>query len=334
MKSQIETIKEECLKELSTVNTTQEVENIRLKYLGRKGFLNVILRSIKDLPDSERPEVGALANDVRDELEYSIKDRLATIGRDVKRPSIDLTMPSRRFRIGRSHIITRTIDELVDIFTGFGFEVALGPEIETELYNFEKLNFPPDHPARDIQDTLYLPLNYLLRTHTSPAQIRYMETHNPPIRMLAPGRVYREEDIDASHLPVFYQLEGLMVDKGVRFSDLKGILEYSAKKLFYNNLKVRFRPSFFPFTEPSAEMDIECPQCKNKGCNVCGYKGWLEILGAGMVDPNVFESVGYDKYDVSGFAFGMGIERIAMIRHRITDIRLFYTGDIRFLTGV
>jgi len=334
IKDQIKAIKESCLSKISSAKTPQEIENIRLKFLGRKGTLTLILRSIKNLTESQRPRIGALANSVRKELERVIEDKNETLGRKKVIPTVDLTLPSRRYRVGRSHLISRTIKELVDIFTGFGFEVALGNEIETEFYNFEALNMPADHPARDMQDTLYLPKGYLLRTHTSPVQIRYMESHKPPIRMMAPGRVYREEDINASHLPLFYQLEGLMVDKGVRFSDLKGILEFAVKRLFSKDLKVRFRPSFFPFTEPSAEMDIECPHCRNKGCNVCGYKGWLEILGAGMVDPNVYKSVGYDKYDVSGFAFGMGIERIAMIRHRITDIRLFYTGDIRFLTSI
>jgi len=334
IKDQIEAIKAQCLKELLLAKTSQDIESIKIKYLGRKGSLNIILRAIKNLSENERPKIGALANSVKVELEKIIKDKTIALGKKKEKTTFDLSLPARRYRVGRSHIITRTINDLVDILTGFGFEVALGYEIETEFYNFEALNMPSDHPARDMQDTLYLPNGYLLRTHTSPVQIRYMEKHKPPIRMMAPGRVYREEDIDASHLPLFYQLEGLMVDKGVRFSDLKGILEFTAKRLFSKDLKVRFRPSFFPFTEPSAEMDIECPHCKNKGCNICGYKGWLEILGAGMVDPSVFASVGYDKYDVSGFAFGMGIERIAMIRHKITDIRLFYTGDMRFLTSI
>lgn len=334
LKKEIEAIKQSCLSELTIAETERDIEDIRHRYLGRKSRLNSILRSIKDIPPDERPLIGSLANKVREELEKATSESINRVIKSSVSTSPDLTLPTRPYRIGRSHIITRTTNELVSLLERVGFEVALGCEIETPYYNFEALNMPDDHPARDIQDTLYLVDGTLLRTHTSPVQIRYMETHKPPIRMIAPGRVYREENIDASHLPMFYQLEGLMVDKGVRFSDLKGILEYVAKRLFSKDLKTRFRPSFFPFTEPSAEMDVECPHCRGRGCNVCGYTGWIEILGAGMVHPYVFESVGYDRYDVSGFAFGMGIERIAMARHKIDDIRVFYQSGVRFLTGL
>jgi phenylalanyl-tRNA synthetase alpha chain len=294
------------------------------------------LRTLGTLPAAERPAVGAAANEVKRELETLLEGRLREVQaaerrreRAAARP--DLTLPGRRPPRGAVHPLTRVSDEITAIFGGLGFSVAEGPEIETDWYNFEALNIPPDHPARDMQDTFYLPGSLLLRTHTSPVQVRVMQTQRPPVRIIVPGRVYRRDIVDMTHSPIFHQVEGLAVDRDVSMADLKGTLELFARQMFGARSRIRFRPSFFPFTEPSAEVDVVCFRCGGDGCRVCKQSGWLEILGSGMVHPTVLRNVGYDPEEVTGWAFGMGIERIAMLRYGIDDIRLFFENDVRFL---
>lgn len=307
-------------------------ERVRLKsrYLGRKSSLNAILRGLKGLPPEERRAVGTLANQTRDRLTAlfdSVKD--VSAGREGR--AFDHTLPGRIVPRGHRHLITQTQEEVIAIFYGMGFEVADGPEIETDYYNFAALNFPPDHPARDMQDTFFVGDEYLLRTHTSPVQVRVFEERRPPVRILAPGRSYRNEAINARAYCVFHQIEGFYVDTDVSFADLKGVLTAFVEEYFGSQTELRFRPSFFPFTEPSTEVDVTCLLCGGTGCQICKYEGWLEILGAGMIDPAVFEAVDYDPHVFSGFAFGMGVERIAMLKHGVDDIRLFYENDLRFL---
>ena len=311
-------------------------EAVRVRYLGRQGTLTHILRTLGTLPAAERPAVGAAANEVKRELETLLERRLREVQaaerrreRAAARP--DLTLPGRRPPRGAVHPLTRVSDEIAAIFGGLGFSVAEGPEIETDWYNFEALNIPPDHPARDMQDTFYLPGSLLLRTHTSPVQVRVMQTQRPPVRIIVPGRVYRRDIVDMTHSPIFHQVEGLAVDRDVSMADLKGTLELFARQMFGARSRIRFRPSFFPFTEPSAEVDVVCFRCGGDGCRVCKQSGWLEILGSGMVHPTVLRNVGYDPEEVTGWAFGMGIERIAMLRYGIDDIRLFFENDVRFL---
>ena len=322
--------------EIASITTPEELEGLRIKYLGRKGLFTEIFDAIKSLPAEERPSAGQLANRVKDEAfaEWNKKKREIEVGREEvekeKKP-IDLTLPGKRFSLGRKHPITLTLDEIKNIFVSLGFRIVDGPEVETEYYNFEALNMDLDHPARDMWSTLYLGEGILLRTHTSPVQIRVMERQSPPLAIIAPGKCYRRDAIDASHSPMFHQVEGLLVDAGISFANLKGVLTHFSRRMFGPETKVRFRPSFFPFTEPSVEVDIQCVICEGRGCAVCKQSGWLEILGAGMVNPRVFEFVKYDTKKYTGFAFGMGVERIAMLRYGIDDMRLFFENDLRFL---
>jgi phenylalanyl-tRNA synthetase alpha chain len=316
--------------------TSAELEQVRVRFLGRQGSLTQLLRSLGSLSPAERPRVGAAANEAKKELEHLLEVRLAETveaerraARARERP--DLTLPGRRPPRGAVHPLAQVDAQIVEIFAGLGFSVAEGPEIETDYYNFEALNFPPDHPARDMQDTFFLPGDRLLRTHTSPVQIRTMQMQRPPVRVICPGRVYRR-DADITHSPVFHQVEGLAVDRQTSMADLKATLELFAREMFGPASRIRFRPSFFPFTEPSAEVDVICFLCGGEGCRVCKSSGWLEILGSGMVHPNVLKNVGYDPEEFTGWAFGMGIERIAMLKYGIDDIRLFFENDVRFLS--
>jgi phenylalanyl-tRNA synthetase alpha chain len=320
---------------IGRATTSTELEQIRVRFLGRQGALTSLLRSLGTLPAAERPLVGAAANEAKRELETALEQRLAATLQEERRRQregarVDLTLPGRRPPLGSVHPLTRVHDEIVEIFVGLGFSVAEGPEIESDYYNFEALNLPRDHPARDMQDTFYLTEDRLLRTHTSPVQIRTMQAQKPPLRIIVPGKVYRR-DADITHSPQFTQFEGLAVDRNISMADLKGTLELFAREMFGPRSKIRFRPSFFPFTEPSAEVDVLCFLCGGEGCRVCKQSGWLEILGSGMVHPQVLRNVGYDPEEVTGWAFGMGVERIAMLKYGVDDIRLFYENDLRFL---
>ena len=335
MKEQLDGLLQDALKELDGAGSEEALQELRIKYLGKKGALTAVMKGLGALSAEERPVVGQLANTVKDQLEARLEEALARV-RDaskrerLQRERLDVTLPGRRLPHGTKHPITLVIEEISDIFAGLGFQVAEGPEVELDFYNFEALNFPKDHPARDMQDTFFVDDAILLRTHTSPVQVRTMLKHAPPVRIISPGTVYRC-DSDATHSPMFHQIEGLMVDTGVTFGDLKGILTTFVNQYFGKGIGVRLRPSFFPFTEPSAEVDIACVMCKGKGCRVCKESGWLEILGAGMIDPEVYRHVGYDPETVSGFAFGMGVERVAMLKYGIGDLRLFFDNDVRFL---
>jgi len=320
----------------ATAGSAAELEEVRIRFLGRQGELTQLLRSLGSLPASERPLVGGAANEAKRELEGLLDSRLAEAreterARARRQQRLDLTLPGRRPALGSIHPLTRVHDEIVAVFAGLGFSVAEGPEIETDYYNFEALNIPADHPARDMQDTFYLPGGLLLRTHTSPVQVRTMLAKRPPVRIVVPGRVHRRDIPDATHSPVFHQVEGLAVDRHVTMADLKGTLELFAREMFGARSRIRFRPSFFPFTEPSAEVDVLCFLCGGDGCRVCKQSGWLEVLGSGMVHPRVLANVGYDTEAFTGWAFGMGIERIAMLKYGVDDIRLFYENDLRFL---
>ena len=332
----VDAIAREAREAVAAARTAAELEQIRVKYLGRQGALTQLLRSLGTLPADQRPQVGAAANEAKRELEALVEARLVT-AQEAERAQVraatrpDLTLPGRRPPLGAAHPLRTVEDEIIEVFAGLGFSVVEGPEIETDYNNFEALNFPPDHPARDMQDTFFLPGDFLLRTHTSPVQIRTMQAQRPPVRVIVPGRVYRRDIADASHSPVFHQVEGLAVDRDISMGDLKGTLELFARELFGPRSKIRFRPSFFPFTEPSAEVDVLCFMCGGDGCRLCKQSGWLEILGSGMVHPNVLRNVGYDPEDVTGWAFGMGIERIAMLKYGVEDLRLFFENDLRFL---
>jgi phenylalanyl-tRNA synthetase alpha chain len=309
------------------------LEALQFKALGRKGELTQLLRHLKDLPPEERPAAGQEANRVKEELEKAFEERrlyLAAADREKTTWLLDWSLPGRRGFRGRRHPITQTLDEVCGIFSRLNFEIVEGPEVELDYYNFEALNMPPDHPARDMQDTFYISEKVLLRTQTSPMQVRVMESRRPPLQIVSPGKVFRR-DSDVSHSPMFHQVEGLMVGEGISFGDLKGILTLFVQRMFGEETPLRFRPSFFPFTEPSAEVDIGCVLCKGGGCRLCSRTGWLEILGSGMVDPEVYRFVNYDPEQVTGFAFGLGIERIAMLKYGIDDIRMFYENDQRFL---
>jgi phenylalanyl-tRNA synthetase alpha chain len=308
------------------------LQAINNAYLGRKVKLADLSRQMGSLYNDTRPKAGALLNEIRKNLTEIIERKTASFAQNLKAAhSFDYTLPGRRTYVGRKHPLLQTVDLIVSIFRGMGFAVASGPDIETDFYNFDALNTPDDHPARDLSDTFYIDKGILLRTHTSPVQIRTMQSQKPPVRIIAPGRCYRSDAPDASHSPVFYQCEGLYVDEHVTFADLKGVITAFAQELFGSDVKVRFRPHFFPFTEPSAEYDFSCVLCGGKGCRVCKYSGWLEISGAGMVDPEVFKAVGYDSEKYTGYAFGMGVDRITMLRYGINDIRLLYDNDVRFL---
>ncbi len=336
MKEQLENIKNSAAQELSGVNSKEQLEAFRVRFLGKKGLLTDVLKGMGKLSAEERPVIGQIANEVRGFIEGEIsalqeKIHREELERKLAAETIDVTMPGKTFESGRPHPLTIVLDQLKNIFLGMGFSIAEGPEIELDYYNFEALNLPKDHPARDTQDTFYITENVLLRTQTSPVQIRTMEKQKPPIRVIAPGRVFRSDNIDATHSAVFHQIEGLVVDKGITMADLKGTLEIFCKKLYGDDIRVRFRPHHFPFTEPSAEMDISCPSCNGKGCRVCKGEGWIEILGAGMVHPKVLRTCDVDPEVYSGFAFGIGLERIAMRQFDIDDMRLFYENDLRFL---
>jgi phenylalanyl-tRNA synthetase alpha chain len=335
MREQLEKMKDEALGCIAQASGETALQDIRVRFLGRKGELTGLMKGLGALSQEERPVVGQLVNMIKDEIESRLESGLSQareqeIQQRLQSERIDVTLPGRRASSGTKHPITLVIEEVCDIFAGLGFSVAEGPEIEHDWYNFEALNFPPEHPARDMQDTFFVENNLLLRTHTSPVQIRTMLKQKPPVRIIAPGTVYRC-DSDATHSPMFHQIEGLMVDKRVTFGDLKGMLTIFTNQLFGQKTGVRLRPSFFPFTEPSAEVDIACVICGGKGCRVCKQSGWLEILGAGMVDPEVYRHVNYDAEEISGFAFGMGIERIAMLKYGINDMRLLFENDARFL---
>ncbi len=332
MKEELGKLKDEAEKKIRRAKDEKELDGVRIEFLGRKqGKITHILRNLKDLPSEDKPLIGGLVNKLKQFIQKEIEEKKKKIEKKEIEGYIDITLPGKKPLLGRLHPITQTVREIKRIFIGLGFRVVSGPEIETEYYNFEALNMPRYHPARDEQDSFYLDDNYLLRTQTSPVQIRVMQKESPPIRIIAPGRCYRRDAVDASHFPMFHQIEGLAVDKKITFSDLKGSLTYFIHQMFGRDTKLRFRPSFFPFTEPSAEVDISCIMCKGSGCRVCSGKGWLEILGAGMVDPEVFKKVGYDPEKYQGFAFGMGPDRICMLKYGIDDIRLFFQNDLRFL---
>lgn len=335
MTGELDALREQAEAELGKAATEEELQSIRTRYLGRKGLLTGLLRNIARVAPEERPRFGRECNELKEALSAKIDLVLEGLSSSRKEKEIlgerwDVTLPGRAVRHGRLHPVTQVREEICRIFAGLGFSTVEGPEIELDYYNFEALNIPKDHPARDMQDTFYVEDNIVLRTHTSPVQIRTMEKTRPPVRILSPGRVYRR-DSDISHTPMFHQIEGLLVDRGVTFGDLKGVLTVFLRQMFGEGTVLRFRPSFFPFTEPSAEVDIRCVMCGGRGCRVCGQSGWLEILGSGMVDPEVFKNVGYDPEAYTGFAFGLGLERIAMLKFGISDIRLFFDNDLRFL---
>ena len=336
MKKQLEKIKSIADKELTQVKSINELEELRIKFLGKKGQLTKVLRGMGQLTIEERPVIGKLANKVRSEIEKNIQEQKEKLETQIKnlrlsKEEIDITLPGKKISIGNKHPLTLVLDEIKEIFLGLGFSTIEGPEVELSYYNFDALNVPQNHPSKDLQDTFYFNDELLLRTQTSPMQIRAMEKHKPPIRFIVPGKVYRVDEIDATHSPVFHQIEGLLVDKDIAMSDLKGTLEIFAKRLFGENTKTRFRPHQFYFTEPSAEMDVSCFVCNGKGCRVCQDEGWIEILGCGMVHPNVLEICHIDSKVYRGFAFGMGLDRITMIKYDIDDLRLMFENDIRFL---
>jgi len=336
MKEKLEAIKESALKELKEAASKVDLENIRVKYLGKKGELTQILRGMGALTAEERPIVGKVANEVREALENFIEDASSNIKAKekelrLKKEVIDISMPGNKKVLGKRHPLAQTLETMQDIFLSMGFSIVEGPEVELDYYNFEALNIPKNHPARGEQDTFYINDNIVLRTQTSPLQIRTMEKQKPPIKVIAPGKVYRSDAVDASHSPIFYQMEGLVIDKGITFADLKGTLDLFAKKMFGENLKTKFRPHHFPFTEPSAEMDATCFVCEGEGCKLCKGSGWIEILGCGMVHPQVLRNCGIDPEVYSGFAFGFGIDRMVMLNYGIDDIRQLYESDVRFL---
>lgn len=335
MNGKLEKLLTEALGELGGAGSKEAALQIKAKYLGKKGEITSFIKELGGLPPEDRRSAGEAINIVKDRIEAEVEKRLFAIQEDEKseklrKERVDVTLPGRALRLGKRHPVTQVMEEVEDIFSALGFEIAEGPEVELDYYNFEALNLPKDHPARDMQDTFYINEEVLLRTHTSPVQVRVMERVKPPLRVIAPGTVYRR-DSDITHTPMFHQVEGFMVDKGITFSNLKGVLTYFLHRLFGENTAIRFRPSFFPFTEPSAEVDIRCVICKGAGCRVCKGSGWLEILGSGMIHPAVLKSVNYDPEEYTGFAFGIGIERVAMLKFGIDDLRLFFENDIRFL---
>ncbi len=336
MKDRLEKIKEEALAKIEASDALERLNDIRIAYLGKKGELTSVLKSMKSVAPEDRPKVGQMVNDARALIEERLEAAKTELGRkareaQMEREVIDVTLPAKKAHIGHSHPCTIALEEVERIFVGMGYEVVEGPEVEYDLYNFEKLNIPADHPAKDEQDTFYINKEIVLRTQTSPVQARTMEQGKLPIRMIAPGRVFRSDEVDATHSPSFHQIEGLVVDKNITFADLKGTLAEFAKELFGEGTKVKFRPHHFPFTEPSAEVDVTCFKCGGKGCRFCKGTGWIEILGCGMVHPHVFEMCGIDPEAYTGFAFGVGLERIALLKYEIDDMRLLYENDERFL---
>lgn len=336
MKDSIEKLKQTAMKVIEAAKDSKAIGELFVKYLGKSGEITAFMKNLGSASKEERPALGKMLNTLRDEIEQLLKDAERRIAEEEKRrrlvaEDIDVTLPCPNpIKLGTLHPITQVIDEIVDIFSTLGFSVAQGPEIETDLFNFQLLNIPKDHPARDMQDTFYVNENIVLRTHTSPMQARVMTTQQPPIRIIVPGKVYRADD-DASHSPIFHQIEGLAVDKKITLGDLQGILTAFAEKLFHDGIKTRFRPSYFPFTEPSVEMDVSCTICGGNGCRVCKNSGYLEVLGAGVVNPQVLDMCGIDSSIYSGFAFGVGVERIAMLKFSIPNIKMFYENDLRFL---
>lgn len=319
-------------RELARIATRDELNRVKGKYIGRKSRLHLFLERLKTLPLDERRAVGRRINEIKVTIEQLLREKEAALSQTKKSEYIDISLPGRKCSLGAFHPVCLVLDEIIAIFRSLGFRVEEGPEVETEFYNFEALNFPEEHPARDAQDSFYLAKNLLLRTHTSPVQIRVMEKLTPPFRVIVPGKCYRRDAFDATHSPMFHQVEGLVVARGISMGDLKGTIEVFVRRLFGVGRKVRFRPSYFPFTEPSAEVDISCGICQGVGCRSCGYKGWLEIMGAGLVHPQVFRNVGYNPEEFQGFAFGMGVERITMLRFGIPDIRWFFENDVYFLS--
>ena len=336
MKEEILKIKENSLQDIKKCEDLKQLTDVKVKYLGKKGELTALLRGMGSLSAEERPIIGGLVNELRDELNEKIEEKQKELKRKellkkLETENIDVTEPSKKTNIGSFHPITQIINEVEEIFLGMGYQIADGPEVEKAIYNFDKLNTPPDHPARDIQDTFYITSDIVLRSQTSPVQARVMENKKPPIKIICPGAVYRSDSVDSTHSPVFHQIEGLVIDKNISMTDLKGTLEMFAKKCLGANTKIRFRPHHFPFTEPSAEADVSCFVCGGKGCRVCKEEGWIELLGCGMVHPNVLKNCGIDPEEYSGFAFGFGVERIAMAKFGIDDMRLLFENDVRFL---
>jgi len=336
LEKKIKKIKEEIIFKSNSVSNLKDIEKIKVEYLGRKGLVTLLLRRLGELSTQERPKIGQLLNQTKREIEELLKIKTIEIeklekNKKLKEESIDVTLPGKKSDRGTIHPINLVLKKTEEIFLSIGFKIEEGPEVELDYYNFEALNIPKDHPARDDQDSFYLNREILLRTHTSPVEIRVMEKQQPPVRIIATGKCYRRDAADSTHSPMFHQIEGLAVDKDITFGDLKGVLTVFVHRMFGEDRKVRFRPGYFPFTEPSAEVDVSCLLCHGKGCRSCGYSGWLEIMGAGMTDPAVFNMVGYDPEKYSGFAFGMGVERIAMLKYGINDIRLFFENDLRFL---
>ena len=336
MKERLEQIKSEAFAQIEASNVPEKLQEVRVKFLGKKGELTAVLKGMKDVAPEDRPKVGQMVNEVRSVIESyldEVKEKMERSIREEKMKAevIDVTLPSKKQEMGHRHPNTIALEEVQRIFIGMGYEVVEGPEVEYDLYNFEKLNIPDGHPAKDEQDTFYINKEIVLRTQTSPVQARVMEQGKLPIRMIAPGRVFRSDEVDATHSPSFHQIEGLVIDKNISFADLKGTLEVFAKELFGEETKTKFRPHHFPFTEPSAEVDITCFKCGGKGCRMCKGSGWIEILGCGMVHPNVLEACGIDPKEYQGFAFGIGLERVALLKYEIDDMRLLYENDVRFL---
>ena len=336
MKEKLNAIREAAQAALADCADARALDAVLVKYLGKKGEVTALMKNMRNLSAEERPVFGQMVNDLRAAIDDGLtaaRERIeeAALAAKLKNETIDVTMPGEPVTVGRKHPLNVVLDEVKDIFLGMGFSIGEGPEVELDYYNFEALNIPKDHPARDTQDTFYISDNVVLRTQTSPIQVRTMEKQKPPIRIIAPGRVFRSDAVDATHSPLFHQIEGLVVDKNITMSDLKGILEMFAKKLYGEQTVVRFRPHHFPFTEPSAEMDMQCFSCKGEGCRLCKGEGWIEVLGCGMVHPKVLECCGIDPNEYSGYAFGIGLERIVMGRYKINDIRMFYENDVRFL---
>ena len=337
MKEKLTLIREQAIAAMEAAADLAALNDVRVAYLGKKGELTAVLRGMKDLTAEERPVVGQMANEVREALEVALADKKVgleseAVNQKLKEEVIDITMPGRKMPKGHMHPLHKTLEEVQNIFLGMGYEIVDGREVETAYYNFDALNLGEEHPARDEQDTFYFTNNLVLRTATSPVQVHTMEEQELPIRMVAPGRVYRSDESDATHSPIFHQIEGLVIDKNITFGDLKGVLAEFAKKFFGDKVQVKFRPHYFPFTEPSAEVDVSCVMCGGKGCNVCKGSGWIEILGCGMVHPKVLEMAGIDPTKYQGFAFGMGLERLTMLKYDINDLRLFYENDVKFLS--
>lgn len=336
LKDELDRLKYDFLSELERVETSDQLEALRVKYMGKKGLLTSLLKSLGDLAPEDRPAAGQAINGLKEEFARDLENKEKNIiAREkenrLKEEALDVTIPGKKPTLGKRHPLSLVRRQIEDIFIGMGFEIADGPEIEYDYYNFEALNIPKDHPSRDLQDTFYITDNIVLRTQTSPVQIRVMENKKPPIRIIAPGRVYRADEVDATHSPIFHQMEGLVVDRGITMGDLKGVLDVFAKALYGKDTKTKFRPHYFPFTEPSAEVDVTCAWCHGEGCRICGYSGWIEVLGAGMVHPNVLRTVGINPDEYSGFAFGLGLDRLTMLKYGIDDLRLLFENDYRFL---